>query len=265
MRPQRPALSPVARPGIRAVLGVLTGISIPLIALSTPIPPGSEFFWVLAGIAALTLGVLLDHRARTRRTVGQLAAHAYEACPRDLLDPDVAAAARSMRPWPLPDRARRVLLAGEHRERTVWIALYSVRIGKSHKHMSLIAVQTARAWAPAIIRRKRFLDQLHDGSDLDHPAFDAQREMRSDHPEAAAALAPLADWFVTNDTVRRRFRLHEIPGKAEQWAFRGNWALLASYGHATAEDLLQLADYLTAFAEAADELNDPRLPEVPPS
>lgn len=265
MRPPRPVLSPVARPGISAVLGVLAGVSIPLVGLNATAQPGTEIIWIIAGVASVMLGVTLDHRARTGRTIQQLAAHAYEPCPPNLFDPEVAAAARAMRPWPLPDRARRVVLTGEHRDRTVWLALCQIKVGRSRKHMALVAVQTLRPWPPAIIRRKRFLDQLRNGQDLSHRAFDAQREMRSDHPEAASAFAPLADWFVTDDTVRKSFRLHEIPGKAEQWAFQGHWALLASPGHANAHNLLQLADFLTAFAEAADELTDPPLAESTPT
>lgn len=253
MRHPRPILSPVGRPGWRALAGVLAGVAVLFIGLGVPGPPGSEVVWIVAGVLTIMLGAHLDRRARTAQLVRELAAHAFEPCDPRLLDPGVVDAARAMRPWTLPDRGRRLLLTGEFRGRTVWIALYQIQVGKSSVSMNFIAVQTIRLWPNAIIRRKGILDQLRPGLDLGHRAFDAQREMRSDDPQALMVFAPLADWFVTDDTVRRSFRLHEIPGKGEQWSFREHWATLAVPGRANARDLLRLVELVTAFAEQADE------------
>lgn len=80
--------------------------------------------------------------------------------------------------------------------------------------------------------------------------------MRSDDPRASAAFGPLTAWFITDDAVRRSFRLHEIPGKGEQWSFRDQWVALATPGHARAGDLIQLVELTTSFAEAADAADD---------
>ncbi len=262
MKPQRPFLSPIARPGKWAIGGLFAALALGIVGIVAPLPPGIGLFWFILVIIIFFAGAFMDARTRAKRLITDLAQHGYEPCTPDLIDPDIAAAAKAMRPWQLPARHRTLLLTGERRGRTVWIAAYTIPAGKARVRMSLVAVQTLRDWPPAIIRRKRFLDQLRDGSDLGCRAFDAQREMRSDHPDAVTALAPLADWFVTDDTARKSFRLHEIPGKAEQWSFRGHWALLASPGQAKPRDFLQLADLLTAFAEAADDLGDHQ-PEAP--
>lgn len=252
MRRQRPILSPVGRPGWRTLVGVLAGVAVLFIGLGRSGPPGSEVVWIVAGVLIIMLGAHLDRRARTAQLVRELAAHAFEPCDPQLLDPGVVDAARAMRPWALPDRGRRLLLTGEFRGRTVWIALYQIQVGKSSVSMNFIAVQTIRVWPNAIIRRKGILDQLRPGLDLGHRAFDAQRELRSDDPRAGVVFGPLADWFVTDDSVRRSFRLHEIPGKGEQWSFREHWATLAVPGRANARDLLRLVELVTTFAEEAD-------------
>lgn len=252
MRHPRPILSHIGRPGWRTLIGVLAGVAVLFIGLGVPGPPGSEVFWIVAGVLTIMLGAHLDRRARIAHLVRELAADGFEPCDARLLDPTVADAARAMRPWTLPDRGRRLLLTGEFRGRTVWIALYHIQVGRSSVSMNFIAVQTIRVWPNAIIRRKGFLDQLRNDQDLNHRAFDAQREMRSDDPQAVVTFAPLADWFVTDDSVRRSFRLHEIPGKGEQWSFREHWASLASPGRANARDLLRLVELVTTFAEEAD-------------
>jgi hypothetical protein len=215
----------------------------------------------VALIIAAAVGMRHDKRRHAHRTASMLETYGFERCEGSAIDPDIEAAAAAMAPVPLPPEERMFLSAGEIRGRTVYLAQFAA----AARPFAFVAVQTARPWPPAIIRRKRFLDQLHNVFDLGHRAFDAQREMRSEHPNAAADLAPLADWFVTDDKVRKSFRMHEIPGKAEQWSFRANWVALADHGHARPKHLLQLADFLTAFAEAADELTDPPLAESTPT
>lgn len=263
MKPPRPFLSPIARPGRWAVVGLFTAFAISVVAIAAPLPAGSSLFCLILILIIFFAGAFMDARARAKRLISDLLQRGYEPCPPDLIDPDITAAAEAMRPWRLLTRHRTLLLTGESRGRTVWIASYAIPAGKSQIRMSLVAVQTLRAWPPAIIRRRNLLDQFSDARDLNHRAFDAQREMRSDHPDAITQLAPLADWFITDDTARKKFRLHEIPGKREQWSFRGNWALLATPGLAKPRDFLQLTDLLTAFAEAADDLADPPTDPAP--
>ena len=209
-------------------------------------------------LIAWRLGITFDAADRGRRYAAALASNGFEPCDAALCDPVVEAAAVSMAPEPLGPDDRVFVVVGEIRGRTVYLAHHSVNGVRPY---AFAAVQTARHWPETIVRRKRITGNLRGGHDLGDRAFNRQREILSDAPaEILRPFERLSGWFVTDDTVRKSFRMHEIPGKNEQWAFGGHWVALADRGHARPKQLLQLADFLVAFAEAADALDDPAAP-----
>ncbi|MCC5822015.1 MAG: hypothetical protein LAT64_01870 [Phycisphaerales bacterium] len=204
-------------------------------------------------VVAFGLGLVFDAKRTNKQAARSLTADGFEPC-EGACDPDIELLAEAMKPSSLrPDYAE-IVLTGERCGRTVYLANYWT--GESR--YAFAAVQTVRRWPEAIIRRKRITGNLRDGHDLGDRAFNRQREILSKAPaEAMQPFEHLAGWFVNDDTVRKSFRMHEIPGKNEQWAFGGHWVALADRGHAGPKQLLQLADFLVAFAEAADALDDP--------
>lgn len=144
MKFPRPVLSPISRPGWRTLVGVLAGMSVLFVCLGRSAPPGSEVVCLVVGVLIIMFGAHFDQRARTVRLARELAAHGYEACGSELLDPAVALVASAMQPLALPERDQRMLVTGEHRGRTVWIALYQVQVGRWAVPMAFVAVQTVR-------------------------------------------------------------------------------------------------------------------------
>lgn len=231
--------------------GTLLIVSLPGVALLRTFVPGMV-------VVMFGLGMVLDAGRKNTTAAATLVSEGFEdaasAC-----DPAVVSLANSMAPAPLTPEYADFVLVGACGGRTVYLANY----WNGEARYAFAAVQTARHWPKAVIRRKRIAGNLRDGHDLGDRAFDRQREILSEAPaEAMKPFEHLAGWFVTDDSVRERFRVHEIPGKNEQWAFGGHWVALADRGHAGPEQLLQLAEFLVAFAEAADAMDEPVAPDA---
>lgn len=257
--PPRPEMSMLKLPGWRTLvgIGVFVGVFIGIITTARARHGNiTQPMMVLIFVAALSpswLGAYLDERARRNQLAAVLDAHGFVRTEDKLCDPDVDEACDVMRPWRLKPRSRRFLAAGNINGRDVWIARHTVGAGKHKQHLTSCAVRTDRAWTPAIVRRRNLLDKLANRHDLGHAAFDQQREIRGDDPARAATdLAPLVDWFVTDDHQPFSFKIREIPGKREQWAFHGNWVVLAEMGRTGADGMVRMCEFMAAFADAAD-------------
>lgn len=232
---------------------LLVGMSATYVAF-----PGMAFFQTAGPVAliplTLAIGIPFDNVRRGRRCAAALGLSGFEPCGAEGADDDVEIAALSMGPDPLQPEERTMIVVGEVRGRTVYLATYSAN---GVCRYAFAAIQTARAWPEAIVRRRRIFSDSRISHDLQRWAFSRHRELLSSAPaESIQPFRELSGWFVTDDAVRKSFCMHEIPGKDEQWSFRENWVTLADRGHAGPKQLLQLAKFLTAFAEAADALPD---------
>lgn len=252
MRPRRPILGCLARPGLATLLstlivlfgGTLLILLFPGFGLLQALVPAGVF-------VAFSIGIVVDTERHNRRTAAILIRDGFEAC-EEMCEQVVESLATSMRPDALSEEFRSFLLTAERHGRTIYLANY----WDGSNPYAFVAVQTARSWPEAIVRRKRIAGNLRDGHDLRHREFNRHREILSNAPAAEMQdFEHLVDWFVNDNTVRKSFRLHEIPGKNEQWSFREHWVALADRGHARPKQLLQLAAFLIAFAEAADALD----------
>lgn len=259
MTPVRPILGCIAMPGRMVLLFTLIALVVgSQLMMWFPSIPRLQTVAPAVVLVAFGLGLVLDAKRKNKQTARSLTADGFESC-EGACDPTIELLAEAMKPSSLrPDYAD-IVLTGERRGRTVYLANYWT--GESR--YALAAVQTVRQWPEAIIRRKRITGNLRHGHDLRDRDFNRQREILTKAPgEVLWPFERLSGWFVSDDNIRKSFRMHEIPGKNEQWAFGGHWVALADRGIAGPKQLLQLADFLLAFAEAADDLDDPITPET---
>lgn len=250
MRPRRPILGCIAWPGPVSLLFMsftVVGASF----LVGVLPPNTKAEVVIpfALVVAWGLGRKYDTPRSVKRHAAALAPYGFERCGIEHRDPEVEAVAVAMGPELFRPKEPPLVVMGDLRGRTVYLATYA-----SARPFVFVAVQTARHWPDAIVQRKRLFGDSRHSHQIDNRAFSRQRELITDTPtEVAHVFEPLSDWFVSDDTVRKSFRMHETPGKNEVWSFRGHWVALGDFGHAGPKQLLQIADFLVAFAEDADD------------
>lgn len=100
------------------------------------------------------------------------------------------------------------------------------------------------------IRRRTLKDKLSKHPKLGNPKLDKQRVIKSQPPGALSQLLlEHADWFISNPSQLSSFRMGQPPGKVEQWAFHGHWAVLVDQGSAYTKHHIAMAEFLVAFAK----------------
>jgi hypothetical protein len=144
--------------------------------------------------------------------------------------------------------------SGTHNDYEIVLAEHRVSVGKNTLYYTSCAVWTSVDLPKVMIRQRNLIDKVIAKQDLRDPAFDKQREIKSNNLDfAQQLLQPLAAWFVVDKHSAMSFRLHEVPGKVEMWAMNQNWVVVADRGRANPRQMMEMAHFASSFVHALEQ------------